>query len=125
MWPGWRKSSGFDRVRPVVSGNAGRYPFGSLDRQGEVGTVRAIGLADHERQPQLAAALARQRQADETAAVTRHEIHVLRAHALRRHDQIALVLAVLVVHEHRHFSLADVLEYLVDGVQHVCPSSSA
>ena len=124
MCPGWRRSSGrafgATAVLTVCARSCAEIPvvtpFGGLDGQGEVGAVRAVGLAHHERQPQLAAALARQRQTDEAAAVARHEIDVLRTHALRRHDQIAFVFAILIVHEHRHLAVAKVLENLVDRI---------
>jgi hypothetical protein len=46
--------------------------------------VQAVGVADHQRQAQFAAALARQRQADQPAAVAGHEIHVLGRTQARR-----------------------------------------
>ena len=66
------------RVRAIVRRDAGGHTFGRLDRQREVGAMLAMCLAHHERQPQLAAALGGQRQADEAAAETRHEVDVFR-----------------------------------------------
>ena len=120
LGPRLRRHGGLDRVRAIVRRDSGGHALGGLDRQGEVGSMRAVRLAHHERQPQLPAALAREREADEPAAVARHEIDVLGAHAVGRHDEIALVLAILIVHDHRHLAAAQVLENLVDRV-HRCP----
>ncbi len=39
------------------------------------------------------------------------------AHAVRRHDQVAFVFAILIVHDHRHFAAAQVFEDFVDGIE--------
>ena len=88
----------------------------SMDKR-EVGAMLAMRLADHERQPQLAAAFGGQRQADEAAPEARHEVDVLRAHFLRGHDEVAFVLAILVVHDHHHAPGGDVGEDFFDAVE--------
>src|SRR6202521_404077 len=93
------------------------HAFGRLDRQGEVGAMRAVGIAHHERQAQLTATLARPGEADEAAAVARHECRVLRTTAVRGHDQIAFVFAIPIIHDHCHFAAAQVLENFVDGIE--------
>ena len=108
---------GDDRLRAVVRGDAGGDAFGRLDGQREVGAMFAMRLADHERQPQLAAAFGGQREADEAAAESRHEVDVIGAHLLRRHDEVAFVLAILVVHDHHHAPGGDVGEDLFDAVE--------
>ena len=87
-----------DRARemPVVTPSAA-----SIETVKLVRCSRSVSLTI-ERQPQLLAALARQREADQAAAVARHEIDVLGAHVVRGHDQVAFVLAILVVHDHDH-----------------------
>ena len=47
----------------------------------------------------------------------RHEIDVLGAHFLRGHDEVAFVLAILVVHDHHHAPGGDVGEDFFDGVE--------
>ncbi len=96
---------------PVVTPSAA-----SIDRVKFVRVVR-VRVADHQRQPQLAAAVAGQRQADQAAAVPGHEVDVLGTHLRRGHHEVAFVLAILVVHDHDHPALADVVEDLVDRVQ--------
>src|ERR1700682_5919198 len=115
--PGIRRYRGLDRVRAIMRGYPRGHAFGGLDRQGEVGAMRAVGIAYHERQAQLAAALARQGEADEAAPIARHEVHVLRTNAIRCHDEVAFIFAILVVHDHGHFTEAQVLEDFVDCIE--------
>ena len=96
---------------PVVTPSAASIDSVKLVR------VVGVGLADHQRQPQLPAAIAGQRQADQAAAVPGHEIDVLGADLRGGHDEVAFVLAVLVVHQHDHPALPDVFENLVDGIK--------
>ena len=103
----------------IVGRDAGRHALGRLDRQREVGALIKVGVADHQRQAQLAATVAGQREADQATAIAGHEIHVLGTDAGCRHDQVTLVLAVLVVHDHDHPALAEVVEDLVDRVQKI------
>ena len=63
----------------------------------------------------LPAALAGQRQAHQAARVRDHEVDVGRAHQLGGHDQVAFVLAVLVVDDHDHAAGADFVEQFGDG----------
>ena len=46
-----------------------------------------------------------------------HEVDDLRRHLLRRDDEVALVLAVLVVDDDDHPALAQFLERLLDGAE--------
>ena len=80
----------------------------------------------HRLQAELAATRCGQGQADQSARFADHEIDVLRAHFFRGHDEIAFVLAILVIKDHDHASGADVVEDVGDGVEaHCgCPSES-
>ena len=78
-----RSHRGDDGVRAIVRRDAGGHTLGGLDGQREVGAMFAVRLADHERQTQLAATLGGEREADESAAETRHEVDVLGPHVLR------------------------------------------
>jgi hypothetical protein len=55
-----------------------------------------------------------ERQADQPAAVLRHEVDRFRGRPLRGHAQIALVLAIHVVHQDHHLAGADVLDGSLD-----------
>ena len=115
--PRVRLHGGDDGVRTIVRGDARGDAFGRFDGQREVGAMFAMRLAHHERQAQLAAAFGGQREADEAAPETRHEVDVFGAHLLRGHDEIAFVLAILVVHDHHHAPGGDVGENFFDAVQ--------
>jgi hypothetical protein len=93
---------GADGVRAVVGGDPGGDAFRGFDADREIGVVRGRVVAHHRRQSKLAAAFARQRQAHQAACVRDHEIDVGRLHQFGGHDQVALVLAILVVDDHDH-----------------------
>ena len=100
-----------------MRGDAGRDALARLDRLGEGGAVARVVAAHHRFEPQLVRALLRERQADEAAAVPRHEVDRVGRRHLRGNDEIALVLALLRVDEHDHAPVAHVLEDLGDGGQ--------
>ena len=62
---------------------------------------RAIGLR-HQRQAQLVHARTRHGKADQAARITRHEIDRIRRRELRGDHQIALILAVFIIHQDEH-----------------------
>ena len=70
--------------------------------------------AHHHRQAELADALLGERQADQAAPVLGHEVDRRGRHLLGRHAQIALVLAVLVVHQDHHLAGLDVGDGVLD-----------
>ena len=68
-----------DRVRSVVRRDAGGDAFAGLDRDRERGLHARLVLRRHQVQPELGAALRRQREADEPAGLLGHEVDRLRA----------------------------------------------
>ncbi len=72
-------------------------------------------FAGHQVEPELVAALRRQRQADQPASLLRHEVDRLGRRELGGEDQVALVLAVLAVADHHHPAAPDLVEGLLDG----------
>ena len=68
-------------------------------------------------QLQLVAALLGDGGAEHPAAVLEHEVDVLGGDLLRRHDEVALVLAVLVVDDDDEFALAEILDGLFYSVE--------
>jgi hypothetical protein len=108
---------GAHRVRTIIGRDAGGDAFGGLDRHGEIGAAVAIGFADHQRQPQLCATLAGERQADQAAPEARHEVDVLGPHLRGGHHQVALVLAVLIVHDHDHAPGGQVGQDVLDAIE--------
>ena len=103
-----------DRVRAVMRGDAGGDAFLRLDRDRERGLVRRAVDLRHHRDLELLGALLRQRQADEAAAVLRHEVHGIRRAHLRRDDEVALVLAVLGIDQDEHLAVARGLDDVLD-----------
>jgi hypothetical protein len=97
-----------------VRRNAGRDALGRLDRDREVGRVPLVGFADHQRQAKLPATVPRHRQADESAPVRRHVVDVFGAHLLGRHDQVAFVLATLIVDHDDHLAVRNVGNDVLD-----------
>ena len=103
-----------DRVRAVGRGDPGRDALARLDRDRERRLVRRLVVVRHRLEVELVAALLGQAEADEPAAVHRHEVDRLGRGELRSDRQVALVLAVGSVDDDHELPLADVLDRLVD-----------
>ena len=118
MWPGRVRSSGrvagSTRVRIVDRAIVGRGAGGDaapgVHRGRERGAERRRVVAHHHRDLELVEPLAEQRHADQAPAVLGHEVHRLRGRALGGHDEVALVLAILVVDHDEHPARADLLD---------------
>ena len=103
-----------DRVGAVVGRDPGADAAGGLDRDREGGLQRRLVLRRHQVEAEPFAALRGQRQADQPARLLGHEVDRLRRRELRRHHQVALVLAVLAVADDDHAPGADLLDRLLD-----------
>ena len=68
--------------------------------------------------------LGRHRQADQAAPVLRHEVDRLRRHLRRRHRQVALVLAILVVDDDDHAAGADGVDGVLDRGERAAPAGA-
>ena len=101
----------------IGSGNTGSHALRGFDRNGEVGSHFFAVVADHQRQAQLLAALLGQGQADQAAAVLGHEVDVFRRYRLGGHDDVALVLAIFVIHQHDHLAGPDVVDDILRRVE--------
>ena len=104
-----------DRVGAIVRGDSGGHAFPRLHGDREGGLEGGLVLGRHQVEAELVAALRREREADETVTLARHEVDVLRRRELRGKGQIALVLAILRVADDDHLAGADVLDRLLDG----------
>ena len=103
-----------DGAGAVVGGDAGGHALARLDRDGEGGLVaRGVGLR-HQRQAERVEPLAGQREADQAAAVGGHEVDRVGRRHLGGDDEVALVLAILVVDEDEHPAVAGVVDDLLD-----------
>ena len=108
---------GEDRGGAVRGGDARGDPAGGVDGDGELGALRLPVVADHQLQANGVAALASHRKADQAAAIAGHEVDRLRRRVRRRHDEIAFVLAVLVVDEHHHVPVPEFGDELAGGIE--------
>ena len=102
-----------DGARTVMCGNAGGDAFARLDRDGERGLLPGAVVRGHQRQAKLLDTLAGHSKADQTACVTRHEVDRVRGGELRRHDEVALVLPVLVIDQDEHAAVAGFLDQFI------------
>ena len=103
----------------VGGGDAGRRPPARLDRdrerRAEVGRV----LLDHRRQLEGVAPLLGQGEADQPAPLARHEVDRLRRDLFGGDDEIAFVLAVLVVDDDDELARAKVRDGFLDARKRV------
>ncbi len=88
-------------------------PFG-LDRHAERGLEPRRVLRHHQRNLELVEPLRRHRQADQPAAVPRHEVDRFGRDLLGGDRQIALVLAILIVDDDDHLAGANRLDRVLD-----------
>ena len=102
-----------DGAGAVVGGDAGRDALARLDRHGEGGLVARRVRGRHQRQPERVEPFAGEGQADQPPAMRRHEVDRVRRAHLGGDDEVALVLAVLVVDEDEHPAVARVLDDLL------------
>ena len=109
-----------DCCRAIVGADSGCHSARRVYRNGEVGPLRLAILRHHSLQTELLRPLVRNRHANQTATMRRHEIHRLRRHLLRRHHQIALVLAVRIIGHDHDASLGDVAHHIVNRVELKC-----
>ncbi len=114
-----RGGAGVDRhgdgARAVGGGDAGGDAVARLDRDRERRLEGRLVLGRHQVEAELVAAVGRERQADQPAALAGHEVDRLGRGELGGDREVALVLAVLVVADDDHPPGADVLDRLLDG----------
>src|SRR5205807_6233678 len=111
------------RRRAVGGRDPGRHAEagGGVDAHRERRLARLGVVLRHLRESEGLAALGRERQADQAAPVRRHEVDHLGGDPLGRADQVALVLAVLIVRHDDQLPLADVPDPpLARSVPHSC-----
>ena len=106
---------GADGDGAIVGGDAGGDAAAGVHGGGEGGAVRLGVVAHHQADLEVVEALAQHGHADEAAAVAGHEVHRLRGDLVGGHQEVALVLAILVVHHHQHPARPDLLDGFLDG----------
>ena len=124
-WPGWTKSSGtavgdgHDLNGPGAVGgaDAGGDAARGVHAHLKIGAETLAVLAHHAVNAELLQPLGGRRHANQAAPEPGHEIDGGGRDVLRRHDEIALVLAVGIVHDDDHFAPADVGDDGFDAVE--------
>ena len=102
------------RHPPIVGGDTGGGALQRVDGDRE-GRAQARGVvAHHHGQLQLFKALGCQRNADDAAGVADDEVDGLGGRLLGGHDEVALILAVLVIDDDDHPPLTDLGYCLID-----------
>ncbi|MCY1409998.1 hypothetical protein D9M71_253600 [compost metagenome] len=108
---------GEHRMAAVGGGDAGGHSAGGLDGDGEGGGEDAAVGRHHLLQAEALAVLVGQGQADQAARLAGHEVDRRRRAFFRGQQQVALVLAVLVVHQQDHLALAIVFDDFFDAIE--------
>ena len=108
-----------DRASAVGGADSRRNALLCLDRDREGGLVAASVVVDHRLQAERVRTFLGQRKADEAAPVPGHEIDRVRSRHLRRNDEIAFILAVVVVDENEHSAVARFVDDRLGPDQHL------
>src|SRR6185503_1589557 len=108
-----------NRRRSIARGNSGRDPEPPLCVNADRERRRLIlGVPlRHLRQAKLVATLASEGQADQAPPVQGHEVDGLRRDQLRGANEVALVLAILVVRDDDELAVLQVVDRLFDGAE--------
>ena len=128
----WKDVAGRDNIISALAGinrhrncprtirrrNARRHAFARFDRRGERSLMPCSVRAAHQLETELVNARLRHGQTDQPAPVRRHEIDRVGRRHLRRDDQIAFILAILVIDQNIHPTIARFLDNFLD--RHQC-----
>src|SRR4051794_4449350 len=102
---------GRDTSRAAMTKQVDGHRKGSL-MQGSI-------VADHQFEAQLVATVFRKRNADQSATMFAHKVHNLRRNSCRRGDEISFVLTVLVVHNDHDLTVFDILDRIINRIEHI------
>ena len=103
-------------VAALLGRDAGGQPVAHVDRDGEGGAERRIVLRHHGIELQPAGMLAAERRADDAGGVADDEGHLLRRAVRGGDEQVALVLAVVVVGDDHDLAPGEGLDRRFDAV---------
>ncbi len=112
------------RVAALLGRDAGRQPVADVDGDREGGAEGRVVRGDHRIEAQAPRLGGRQGRADDAAGVADDEGHLLRRAEGRGDDEVALVLAVVVVRDDDDLAAGEGLEGIGDRVRHGSPQGS-
>ncbi len=101
-----------DCRRAVVGGNPGCRAVPVIDRNRKRRAVNSVAVRDHRRKMQAPRGFRSQWRADDTAGMADDERHLLRRRVYRCEDQVALVLAVVVVRHDDDIAAGECFDHL-------------
>ena len=106
-------------LRALLGRNARRQPVARVDRDGEGGAEGSVVDRDHRGEIEPPRVLAGQRNADDAAAIADDEGHLFGGAQRSGDDQVALVLAIVVVGDGDDLAASEGLDGVGDGIEHV------
>ena len=106
-------------VRALLGRNAGRQSMTNIGRHGEGGAERRVIGRHHRSEIQPPRIVAGQRNADDAAAIADDEGHLLGGAKRSGDDQVALVLAIVVVGDGDDLATGESLDGVCDGIEHI------
>ena len=117
VWRRFGVGENTDRLRAIVGTDASRDLLRRIDGDREIRAVTLAIFQHHPLKAELLRAFIRDRRADESTPVHGHKVHRFRRHLLRRHHEIAFVLAICVIGHDHEFPGANIFEDVFDGVE--------
>jgi len=106
-----------DGLGPVMGGDAGSDALGSLDGDGEGGTVDGLVVPGHLGQAEQAGPGLGDGEADEATAKLGHEVDGFGGDVFSGEDQVPFIFPILFVHQDNHLASTHVGNDLLDGGQ--------
>ncbi len=106
-----------DGLGAVVGADARRDSFGRIDAHRKVRAMHLAIAGDHRAKPEAPQLVLDGGNADDAAAIADHHVHGLRRGPRRRHDEIALVFAALIVRHNDKAARRDIRDCGFDGIE--------
>jgi hypothetical protein len=97
-------------VAALLGRDAGGEPVPHVDRNGKGGAERGLVLRYHQIEMQAARELRAERRTDDAGCIADDEGHLFRRAERGSHEQVALVLAIVVVGDHDNLALGECLD---------------
>jgi hypothetical protein len=107
------------RIRTLLGRNPRRQSMTDIGRHSEGGAERRVIGRDHRSEVQPPRIVAGQRNADDAAAIADDERHLLGCAKRSGDDQVALVLAIVVIGDGDDLATGESLDGVCDGIEHV------